>query len=43
LSGTLTRLSRFKKHGVRFEEAGTSLLDPHALAQEDVYSEGEAR
>jgi uncharacterized protein len=32
-----------KKHGVRFEEAATSLLDPQALAQEDVGSEGEAR
>ena len=33
----------FKKHGVRFEEAATSLLDPQALAQEDAHSEGEAR
>ena len=32
-----------KKHGVRFEEAATSLLDPIALAQEDESSEGEAR
>ena len=32
-----------KKHGVRFEEAATSLLDPTALAQEDESSEGEAR
>jgi len=32
-----------KKHGVRFEEAATSLLDPNALAQEDEDSEGEAR
>ena len=32
-----------KKHGVRFEEAATSLLDPNALAQEDESSEGEAR
>lgn len=31
------------KHGVRFEEAATSLLDPMALAQEDESSEGEAR
>jgi uncharacterized protein len=32
-----------EKHGVRFEEAATSLLDPMALAQEDESSEGEAR
>jgi len=32
-----------KKHGVRFEEAATALLDPRALAQEDADSEGEAR
>jgi uncharacterized DUF497 family protein len=32
-----------KKHGVRFEEAATSLLDPNALAQEDECSQGEAR
>ena len=32
-----------KKHGVRFEEAATSLLDPNALAQEDKDSESEAR
>jgi uncharacterized DUF497 family protein len=36
-------VANFKKHGVRFEEAATSLLDPLALAQEDVDSEGEAR
>lgn len=35
--------ANFKKHGVRFEEAATSLLDPLALAQEDDSSEGEAR
>ena len=35
--------ANFKKHGVRFEEAATSLLDPMALAQEDDTSEGEAR
>ena len=35
--------SNFKKHGVRFEEAATALLDPMALAQEDHTSEGEAR
>lgn len=33
----------FKKHGIRFEEAATSLLDPFALAQEDDDSEGEVR
>jgi uncharacterized protein len=32
----------FKKHGVRFEEAATSLLDPMALAQEDATTSGEA-
>ena len=31
------------KHGVRFEEGATSLLDPLALAQEDESAEGEAR
>jgi uncharacterized protein len=36
-------VANFKKHGVRFEEAATSLLDPQALAQEDVGSLGEAR
>ena len=36
-------VANFKKHGVRFEEAATALLDPQALAQEDVESEGEAR
>jgi uncharacterized protein len=36
-------VANFKKHGVRFEEAATALLDPQALAQEDVSSEGEAR
>jgi len=25
--------ANFKKHGIRFEEAATSLLDPLALAQ----------
>ena len=35
--------ANFKKHGVRFEEAATSLLDPLALVQEDETSEGEAR
>ncbi len=32
-----------RKHGVGFEEAATSLLDPGALALEDESSEGEAR
>jgi uncharacterized DUF497 family protein len=36
-------VANFKMHGVRFEEAATSLLDPQALTQEDVGSEGEAR
>jgi uncharacterized protein len=36
-------VANFKKHGVRFEDAATSLLDPQALAQEDTHSEGEAR
>jgi uncharacterized DUF497 family protein len=36
-------VANFKKHGVRFEEAVTSLFDPQALAQEDAGSEGEAR
>ena len=35
--------ANFKKHGIRFEEATTSLLDPLALAQEDDSSEGETR
>ena len=35
--------ANFKKHGIRFEEGATSLLDPLALAQEDDSSEGEAR
>jgi len=36
-------VANLKKHGVRFEEAVISLLDPQALAQEDARSEGEAR
>jgi uncharacterized DUF497 family protein len=36
-------VANLKKHGVRFEEAATSLLDPQALAQEDGDSEGEVR
>jgi uncharacterized DUF497 family protein len=36
-------VANFKKHGVRFEEAATSLLDPQALAREDADSKGEAR
>lgn len=35
--------SNFDRHGVRFEEAASTLLDPMALAQEDESSEGEAR
>jgi uncharacterized protein len=36
-------VANLKKHGVRFEEAVTSLFDPQALAHEDASSEGEAR
>ena len=36
-------VGNFKKHGVRFEEAATPLLDPQAQAQEDADSKGEAR
>jgi hypothetical protein len=36
-------VANFKKHGVRFEEAASSLLDPQALVQEDADSEGESR
>jgi uncharacterized DUF497 family protein len=36
-------VANLKKHGVRFEEAATSLLDPQAQAQEDADSKGEAR
>ncbi|MEO6080143.1 MAG: BrnT family toxin [Steroidobacteraceae bacterium] len=32
-----------RKHGISFEEAATSLLDPLALAQEDDAAAGEAR
>ena len=35
--------TNLKKHGVSFEEAATSLLDPLSLAQEDDTSVGEAR
>lgn len=35
--------ANFKKHGIRFEEAATALLDPLALAQQDASSKGEAR
>lgn len=35
--------SNLSKHGVGFEEAATALLDPQALAMEDVEAEGEAR
>jgi uncharacterized DUF497 family protein len=36
-------VANFKKHGVRFEESATSLLDPQALAQEDAAAEGQGR
>ena len=35
--------SNLAKHGIGFEEATSSLLDPQALALEDTSSEGEAR
>lgn len=35
--------ANLEKHGIRFEEAATSLLDPKALAREDESCEGEAR
>jgi uncharacterized protein len=35
--------ANLRKHGVSFEEAATSLLDPLSLAQEDDASAGEAR
>ena len=35
--------SNLKKHGVSFEEAATSLLDPMAKAIEDPDAEGEPR
>lgn len=35
--------ANFGKHGVSFDEAATALLDPRALAQEDVSSAGEGR
>lgn len=35
--------SNLAKHGVSFEEAATSLLDPMALVQEDADAEGETR
>lgn len=35
--------SNIRKHGIRFEEAASALLDPMALADEDKDSEGEAR
>jgi uncharacterized DUF497 family protein len=33
--------SNLKKHGIRFEEAATCLLDPMALVQEDGDAEGD--
>jgi uncharacterized DUF497 family protein len=35
--------SNLKKHIVSFDEAATALLDPMALVQEDINSQGEAR
>jgi uncharacterized DUF497 family protein len=35
--------SNLANHGVSFEEAATSLLDPMALVQEDADAEGETR
>jgi uncharacterized protein len=35
--------ANLRKHGVSFEEAATSLLDPLSLAQVDDASEGEPR
>jgi uncharacterized DUF497 family protein len=35
--------ANLKKHGVSFEEAATSMLDPLALAQEDTGATEEAR
>jgi uncharacterized protein len=35
--------ANLRKHGVSFEEAATSLLDPLSLAQADDPSEGEPR
>lgn len=35
--------ANLKEHGVSFEEAATALLDPVALAQEDVTARGEPR
>ena len=35
--------SNLKKHGVSFDEAATSLLDPMALIREDGDAQGEAR
>jgi uncharacterized DUF497 family protein len=35
--------ANLRKHGVSFEEASTTLLDPRGLAQEDASSEDESR
>ena len=35
--------ANLSKHGVNFEEAASALLDPNALAQEDLFSETEVR
>lgn len=35
--------SNFTKHGIGFDEAATSLMDPMALAVEDADAQGEPR
>ena len=35
--------ANLSKHGVIFEEAASALLDPNALAQEDLLAETEVR
>ena len=35
--------SNLRKHGVSFEEAASSLFDPHALVREDIHALGENR
>ena len=35
--------ANLSKHGVNFEEAASALLDPNALAQEDLLAETEVR
>jgi uncharacterized DUF497 family protein len=41
--GAVKAAANLKKHGVSFDEAATSLLDPVARAQEDDASVGEGR